>query len=212
MDRLIRRRGLGQKVVPVADGLDEDEHQPQRQRGQRHEHQLRVGVGGAGRAGGQRRCHQHQARQCGQRRQAGAGALDAETLLPVPDAANEQAHTNDSVADDHHRGVDRVPRQGGTARPAGQHHRQHQGDLDHRDGQRQDQGAEGLTQALSDQFGVVHRADHRRHQRCGASRHQDPAQRGVLRQRHAQHPCGQGGQQDRPGHAVGPLSALPRGG
>ena len=73
-------------------------------------------VGRARRAGGERRQHHRQRGHRHHRRQAGVGAFDAERLLVVPQATHHQAQADHAVADDHHRGVDRVARQTRTFR------------------------------------------------------------------------------------------------
>jgi ribonuclease E len=106
-------------------------------------------------------------RQGDQRRQRRGRALETEGLLVVLEAAGKQAQPNDPVADDHDRREDRVARQRRFVGPAGKHDREDQRQLDHRHGDREDEGAERLADAVGDHLGVVHRrengADERRH-------------------------------------------------
>ena len=86
------------------------------------------------------------------------------------EAAKQQAQPDDAVADDHHRRVDRVARQFRHLAAPGDHHRQDQRGLDDRDGEREHQRTEGLTNAMRDHLRVMNSGDHR-----GAK--PDPAQR-----------------------------------
>ena len=130
----IRRRvPRRQEVVAVADGLHEDEDAPERERGDAGEGELRRRCRRARRAGREARQHERQRRQRDQRGERRGRALEAERLLVVAEAADQQAQADHAVADDHDRREDRVARQRRLVGAAGEHHRDDQRDLDHRD-------------------------------------------------------------------------------
>ena len=85
----------------------------------------------------------------------------------------QDAQADHAVADDHHGSVDRVARQARRVIAAGNHHREDERGLDCGDRQGEDECAEGLADAMCDDFGVVHRHDDRRHESGGAE-HRDP--------------------------------------
>ena len=60
---------------------------------------------------------------------------------------------------------------------AGEHHRDDQRDLDHRDRDREDQRAERLADAMRDDLGVMHRRQHRADERRRAQGHDDRVER-----------------------------------
>ena len=91
-----------------------------------------------------------------------AAALGAESHHAVPDAPRQQADAHHAIADDHHRREDSIPGQTPGLLAAGEHHRDDQGHLDDRHCQGQDQGAQGLADAMGNDLRVIHRHQHRR--------------------------------------------------
>ena len=86
-------------------------------------------------------------------------ALELEALLVMADPAREQADADEAVADDHDGGENRVARQARLLRPAGDHDGDDERHLNDRDGERQHQGAVGLTHLMGHHFGMVHCGD-----------------------------------------------------
>jgi hypothetical protein len=165
----------------MAHGLDEDEDRPERNRRYRHERQLRAAVGAPGRARREHREDERERRHHDQRREAGAGPLHAEDLLVVGETADQDAQAHDTVADDHHRGVDRLARQGGHVIAAREHHRENQRGLDDGHGHGEDQRPERFAHAMRDDLGVMHGGDDRPHQTDAAEHGQDDAHAGYDR-------------------------------
>ena len=83
----------------------------------------------------------------------------------VADAAEQYAEPDHTVADDHDRREYRVAREQRLVIAARQHHRDDKGDLDDRDGDRQDQRAERLAGAMGDHLRVMYRGQHARDER-----------------------------------------------
>ena len=78
----------------------------------------------------------------------------------VTRTSDEQAQTDESVADNHDGRENRIARHGSSFRTAGQHDRDDQGNFDDGYGQREHQGAEGFAHSMRHDLGVVHGADH----------------------------------------------------
>ena len=93
----------------------------------------------------------------------------------VKPAAHEQADADDTVEDDHQRGVDRVARQMGLLGSADDHHGQDERGLDDRHGEREHERAEGLSDPVGDDLGVMHRRDDGAHEGCGGQHGDDDA-------------------------------------
>ena len=168
------RLGVGRvrdrkEVVAVPRSLDEDEDRPQGKAGRRHEAELGTAVGRIPRTDGEVRQHERQRGHRDQCGEAGTGALDAEALLPIGEAAHQDADADHAVADDHHRGVDRVAREDGRVGTPRQHHREDQRGLDDAHGDGQDQRTEGLADAVGDHLGVVDRGEDRRDEHGSAN-------------------------------------------
>ena len=87
----------------------------------------------------------------------------------VGERADENADSDHAVDDDHDRRKDRVARERGFVGAAGQHHRQDEGHLDHRDRDREHERAVGLAHAMRHHLGVVHGGNDRGHERNGAT-------------------------------------------
>ncbi|MNM95706.1 hypothetical protein D3C81_1081610 [compost metagenome] len=172
--------------------VQHERHQPRERQLRRGQHRPRRGAREIGQHHGQ-----HQQRHQHGHRGLGAGRL--EFLLPVVQAAHEQAHADDAVADDHHGGEHGVSSQSGLLRPGGQHDRDDQRHLDHRHRNRQHQRAERLAHLVGHHLGMVHRGKHRAGQRGShdrnkpalARQHQPEAKRGPRGQRRPDGPCGQ---------------------
>ena len=95
-------------------------------------------------------------------------------MLTVRKTAEQSAYAHDTVADDHHGGVDRVARQDCHIIAACNHHRENERGLNHGHGQGKHERAKGLAHAMRDDFGMVDRCDDRPHQ-------SDTAQHGEQR-------------------------------
>ncbi len=142
-----------QKIVPMAHGLDENVGAVEDERHGAGEDELRRAEGRAGRA---REIRQDE-RENGERGENGerrTRALDLKSLLMVAHAADEKAKPDGAIADEHHRGENRIAREARLARRA-DHDGNDQGDFDdrHRDGE--DKRAEGFADAMRDDFGVI---------------------------------------------------------
>ena len=74
--------------------------------------------------------------------------------------ADHQTQTDDAVEHDHGHRINRVARHRTGAAGITQHHRHHQTHFDDGDGQRQQDGAERVTDAHRQHFSVVHRREH----------------------------------------------------
>jgi len=160
------RRAVGRKeIVAIANRLNEDEFQPERSRCHRNEHELRIAIGADARRRGEDRQHQREGRHRDQRRKAGVRSLNAKALLAVREPARYDARANHTVADDHHRGVDRVARQNENAGATGEQHRQNQRGLDDRNGHREYQCPERLADSMGNDLGMMDRRDDGTHQR-----------------------------------------------
>ena len=160
---LRRAAEIGQEIVAMAHRLDVEEDAVEGEGDEAHEAEL---GGRVERPGHARRVARQDQGERGERHQhdeIGAGARQAEALLAVAQAAQDQAEPDHAVADDHDHREDGLARQAGPAL-AGQHDRQDQRDLDHghRDGQHE--GAVGLAGAVRDDVGVVDRGEHDGHQ------------------------------------------------
>ena len=118
-----------------------------------------------------------------------------EILLAMANAAHQQANADNAVANDHHRGENRVAREAGFFRTGRKHDRDDQRDLDHGDGHRQDQGAERFADAVRDQFRMLHGSEDRRDQDNGGKRGQRRTQAGREcgsqhgKAQDGEHPC-----------------------
>ena len=97
------------------------------------------------------RCHHDQ------RGKPCSGPLDAEGLLAVRKATEQNAYTYDTVADDHHGSIDRVARQDRHVFAACNHHGEDERGLNCGHGQGKYERAEGLSNAMRDDFCVVDR-------------------------------------------------------
>ena len=183
--------GDRQEEVAVPHGLGDDEHGVERQRGDGCEGQLR-----------RRRTPGPAAVvNVGSTRQSLASVATVASAAPVPSALKstkaepqrpeQQGQPQDAVDGDHHGGEDGVARQGRRLVTAREHQRDDERDLDDRDRHGEDEGAEGLTDPVGHDLGVVHgrqngggeqqRDDRRRRRRC-------PAPRGGQHdQRHRRH-------------------------
>ena len=100
--------------------------------------------------------------------------MEAEALLAVKRAAQQQAQPDDAGQDDHHGGEDGVAGERRRVRTARQHQRHDQRDFDHGDRDRQHQRAERLAHAMRDHLGVVHGGQHGADQ-PGRDEHQEGA-------------------------------------
>lgn len=198
---------VDQEVIAMANRLHEHEHAVQHERGHARERELRRRQPWARRGAQIVRHHEREHRQRREHRERLRRAAPLEVLLAVPPAADEQAQPDDPVADDHHRGehgVAREPRFLGAGR---QHHRDDQRDLDHGDGDREHERAERLADAVRDDFGVMHRGEHRARERGGDECDGEAFGRHDARQREHQpggergdeRPARQGGRRDRHG-------------
>jgi hypothetical protein len=74
---------------------------------------------------------------------------------------DEDANGDDPIADDHHRGIDRVARQRGVGVGCRKHHREDERRLDHGHAHGESQRAQGLAQPMRHDLGVVDRRHHR---------------------------------------------------
>ena len=107
------RRGLqlplGQKVIAIAEGLNEHEREIQQERERSDERELRSAVNRAGNTGGvvgEDQRHHHQRRQRAQRRR-GARPGKARFLLML--GSGDQTKSEQQVQDDHAGREDSVP-------------------------------------------------------------------------------------------------------
>jgi len=120
-------------------GLDVEEDAVEGEGDEAHEAQLGDGVERPGHA---RRVGRQDQGERGERHQhdeIGAGARQAEALLAIAQAAQDQAEPDHTVADDHDHREDGLAREAGRAL-AGQHDREDQGDLDQRSPRRSARG------------------------------------------------------------------------
>src|SRR6266478_2446086 len=157
--RRVLRRLLGlillQKVLPVADRLGKDECAIDHERHDGDQYQLTGGIVRPGRGHGvvgKNQRHDHDGRQCNQRR---TDAVEAEGLFAVREAAHEQTQADDAVQNDHYGREYRVARQAGRFLPTRGHQRHDERNLDQRNRKRQYQGAIGFARPLGDHFGMM---------------------------------------------------------
>jgi hypothetical protein len=160
---LRRAAEIGQEIVAMTHGLDVEEDAVEGEGDEAHEAQLGGGVERPGHARRVGRQDQGERSERHQHDEIGAGARQAEALLAIAQAAQDQAEPDHTVADDHDHREDGLAREAGRAL-AGQHDREDQGDLDHghRDGQHE--GAVGLAGAVRDHVGVIDGGEHDGHQ------------------------------------------------
>ena len=144
----------------MPDRLHEQKHAVQQQRHDADELQLRGRIKRPWSGLGIVRQDQRDRRQRPQHAQRRGGALFLEALLMMPRAAEHQAQPDDAVQHQHHCGEHGIPRQRAAAVPGGQHHRNDQRDLDHRDGDGEHDRAERLAHPQRDDFGVMHGSEH----------------------------------------------------
>ena len=146
---------MRQKMVFMAHRLHKNEDQIKNQRHQTGKPQLRIRVAWPRRGGGELRQNQ---RQRGQRRQhgeRGATAFSTKANDAMANATSQQTNADHTVADDHHRGKNSIPRQAARFVAAREHHRDDQGNFDHGDRQRQNQRAQRFADAVRNNLGVI---------------------------------------------------------
>jgi hypothetical protein len=153
--RVVAGRVLREEIIAVAHRLDEDERAVERERGESRKRELRRRPHRArhrDRVVGQ---HERQHRKRGQHGERRARAFELKRLHAVPQAAQQQTQADDAVAHDHDRGEHRVSRERRLRVASREHHGYDQRDLDHRDGDRERERTERLTDPMRDDFGVV---------------------------------------------------------
>ena len=107
---------IGEEIVAVPHGLDENERTVEHQRNDAGEDKLRRAEDRTGRGRREVRQNQRQRGERGQHGERGARALELKSLLVMARAAPEQAEPDDTVANDHDGGEDRVACQSGLFR------------------------------------------------------------------------------------------------
>ena len=162
-----------EEIVPVANGLDEDEGEIEDQRYRADEDELNRRVDRAEGRDGVVRQHQRQRRQRAQHGQRRGGALELERLLVVKPGAEDKAQSDNAVGDDHHGREHGVAGDGVAAGHAGDEDRHDEGDLDHRHRDGKEKRSERLAKASREHFRVMHRREHRAAEKDGGEGEDD---------------------------------------